>query len=84
MAALSHLKNKKESRLREGIDKVNTGGQGFWDWIAFQIMIKCGSSPGESICVKNYFDVLGSYNIQPDKRDVAKINKAAVYYKDYR
>lgn len=60
MAALSHLKNKKESRLRDGIDKI---------------MVKCGSSPGENISVKNYLDVMSAYNIELDKKEIAKINK---------
>ena len=36
MAALSHLKNKKESRLRDGIDKVKT-----WESFNFNFSISC-------------------------------------------
>ena len=37
--------------------------------------MKCGSSPGENICVKNYLDVMSAYNIELDKKEIAKINK---------
>ena len=38
-------------------------------------MVKCGSSPGENISVKNYLDVMSAYNIELDKKEIAKINK---------
>ena len=44
-------------------------------------MIKCGSSPGENICVKNYLDVMSAYNIELDKKEIAKINKVVRYYR---
>ena len=44
-------------------------------------MVKCGSSPGENICVKNYLDVMSAYNIELDKKELAKINKVVRYYR---
>ena len=42
-------------------------------------MQKCGSSPGESICVKNYLEVLSAHNIELNKKEIAKIDKAGAY-----
>ncbi|XP_023349870.1 troponin C, skeletal muscle [Eurytemora carolleeae] len=59
MAAVSHLKNKKEAKMREAVEKV---------------MSKCGGGGGP-ISVKSLLEVLNANKIQPDSREMAKIEK---------
>jgi len=61
MAAVSHLKNKKDAKLREGIEKV---------------MAKCGSAGGP-VEVKNYLDLLSAYKIEPDAKEISRIDRLA-------
>eukprot|EP00090_Calanus_glacialis_P009482 TRINITY_DN17854_c0_g1_i1.p1 TRINITY_DN17854_c0_g1~~TRINITY_DN17854_c0_g1_i1.p1 ORF type:complete len:167 (+),score=64.28 TRINITY_DN17854_c0_g1_i1:14-514(+) len=60
MAAVSHLKNVKDAKTREGIDTM---------------MQRCGASSGEPVCVKTFMDVLGSCHIQLEPKEVARLER---------
>ena len=91
MAALSHLKNKKESRIREGIDKVRIMLIALILVKLFEyylmtkyitlfytfskIIQKSGASGGGPISVKNYMEVMDSYHVEFDKKEIAKLNR---------
>jgi len=60
MAAVSHLKNKKDAKIRETVEKV---------------MAKCGGSNGGGISVALFVDVLSGYNIDIESRELAKLTR---------
>eukprot|EP00090_Calanus_glacialis_P002642 TRINITY_DN11975_c0_g1_i2.p1 TRINITY_DN11975_c0_g1~~TRINITY_DN11975_c0_g1_i2.p1 ORF type:complete len:170 (+),score=71.89 TRINITY_DN11975_c0_g1_i2:70-579(+) len=60
MAALSHLKNKKESKIREGIDKI---------------LHQSGASGGGPVSSKNYIEVMGISHVEFDKKELAKLDR---------
>ena len=59
MAAVSHLKNKKEAKVRESIEKVIT---------------KC-TEGGGSVSVKQYIDVMSAAGVEVDTKDGGKLEK---------
>jgi len=61
MAAVSHLKNKKEAKLREEVDKL---------------MAKAGSGGGP-VSVKALLDVFSGNSINPSTRELEKIERLA-------
>eukprot|EP00090_Calanus_glacialis_P022286 TRINITY_DN34406_c0_g1_i1.p1 TRINITY_DN34406_c0_g1~~TRINITY_DN34406_c0_g1_i1.p1 ORF type:complete len:157 (-),score=73.99 TRINITY_DN34406_c0_g1_i1:128-598(-) len=59
MAAVSHLKNKKDAKLRESIEKV---------------MHKCSTSGGP-VSVKEYMELLESAGIVLEDKEVARLDR---------
>jgi len=60
MAALSHLKNKKESKIRDGIDKI---------------LQQCGATGSSTVSTKNYLDVMSASHVEFDKKEMSKLDK---------
>jgi len=60
MAAVSHLKNKKEARMRGKLDKV---------------LSRCSLSSGGNISVKQFLEVLESAGVEPNDREVSKLER---------
>jgi len=59
MAAVSHLKNKRMAKEREGIEKI---------------MARCGGAGGP-IPVQGYRDVLSGHGLHLDDKEAARINR---------
>lgn len=59
MAAVSHLKNKKEAKLRESLDKV---------------LVKCSTSSGQ-ISLKLWLNMLGSQGLEPDAKEMVRVER---------
>ena len=47
--------------------------------ILFQIMVKCGAGTQDSVNAASYLDVMHTYNIALDKKEISKINKARLH-----
>jgi len=62
MAAVSHLKNKKEAKLREEIEKT---------------VHKCSQSVSHGVSVKEYLELLETNGIEIEEKEVAKLEKMA-------
>jgi len=60
MAAVSHLKNKKEAKLREGIEKI---------------MTKCMLAGSPGVSAKEYIELLEASGVDLDEKEIAKIDK---------
>jgi Ca2+-binding EF-hand superfamily protein len=59
MAAVSHLKNKREAKVREGIERI---------------MARCGGAGGP-IPVQGFVDVLSGHNLHLDDKETARVER---------
>ena len=74
MAAVSHLKNAKDAKTREGIDRVRLVMIIKFDR-PLQMMQISGTSGGEPVCIKKFMEVLGSCHIQLEPKEVARLER---------
>ena len=75
MAALSHIKNRKEAKIRENIEQVFINHKFIsFDQLLSQIMHKCLTQNGE-ISKTSFLELLRKSHVQIDPKEQLKLEK---------